>query len=465
MAERKDGKRAASGRAGSQDAKGAKARRSGAKAKRATRASGTRRALSAAERKRMRRTRRLKALACAVVLGVTLALALVVGDSDYRATAIGWVPFIACAVAILGAWVYLQVLKRGLRLLEKAELGDCRRGDDVKFTVRFRNTTPLFFFRIEAHFFVADLYGSAVSHAMTTMALAPFEKYDLEFKTRFEHIGTYRAGLDHVVVCDFLRLFTAEIDGPRRSAVQVVPRIEPIEKIEFSNEAALETTKASKSAFSDSMDYASVRDYVPGDPLKTIHWKLSARGENYLTRLFETYTNPGVAVIMDFCGSGETSKQLMGMFDCVVETAFSVARYAQEQGMETEIHYCDRYGNRVRRSTWRQSDLPRIVSDMPKFGDDGARQVDALELLSDQMRSQHGQNNLVVCTANISAQMVSTVVEAKMRRREPLLFAVAPTGLEGRDRDRWAAPLARLDAAGVGYVVLSDSRELSGVRA
>lgn len=463
MAERKDGKRTASRRAKPHRDRNVRRMTKGGAA--AGKRKGARRAVSGAERKRVRRTRRLKALACISVLGVTLILALVVGDSEYRATAIGWIPFIACVVAIMGAWVYLQVLKRGLRLLEKVELGDCRRGDDVKFTVRFRNTTPLFFFRIEAHFFVADLYGATVSHAMTTMALAPFEKYDMEFKTRFEHIGTYRAGLDRVVICDFLRLFTAEIDCPKRSVVQVVPRVESIENIEFSNESVLEATKASKSAFSDSMDYASVRDYVPGDPLKTIHWKLSARGENYLTRLFETYTNPGVAVLMDFFGSGETSKQLMGMFDCVVETAFSVARYAQEQGMETEIHYCDKYGNRIRRSTWRQSDLPLIVSDMPKFSDDEKMQVDALELLSDQMRSQHGQNNLVICTANISAQMVATVVEAKMRHREPLLFAVAPTGLEGRDRDRWAAPLVRLDAAGIGYVVLSDSRELSGVRA
>lgn len=423
------------------------------------------RRMSRSQRRQARRSAALKTVACVVVLGLCLALAWVVGSSDYRATAIGWVPFIACAAAIVGAFLYLQVLKRGFAMYEKSDFASCERGRDVKFTVRFRNKTPLFFFRIEAYFFVADLYGSTVSQNMTTLALAPFEKYDLDFMARFEHIGTYSAGLDRVVITDYLRLFTATLDGPRRTSVQVVPRIVPIERIEFSNEATLETTKAAKATLSDSMDYAGVRDYAPGDPLKTIHWKLSARSDHYYTRLYEAYTNPGVAVIMDFYGPGKTSQELMGMFDCVVETAFSVARYAQEQGMDTEIHYCDRRGQRVRYSAWRKEDLPRIVADMPSFSAQAAMQLGALDLVETQAMSQYGQNNLVVCTANVGSEMISTVIEAKMRHREPIVFAVAPRGLEGRERDRWVAPLARLDEAGIGYVVLSSADELQGVRA
>lgn len=422
-----------------------------------------RRKMSRAERRAQRKSRIRRFIATFAVLAVCLLLALVVGDNDYMATPVGWVPFIACAAAVLGAFLYLQVLKRGLRMMEKTNFGSCERGRDVKFTVRFRNTTPLFFFRIEAYFFVADLYGATVSRAMTTLALAPFEKYDMDFTTRFDHIGTYRAGLERVVISDYLRLFSATLEGPKQSAVQVTPRIVPIERITFSNESMLETTKAMRSVFSDSLDYAGVRDYVPGDPLKTIHWKLSARGENYLTRVFEMYTEPGVAVVMDFYGPGKTSPQLMTMFDCVVETALSVARYAQEQGMESEIFYCNRYGEKVRRTSWRKDELAQMISEMPRFSNDGARAVDALGLLNDQIASQYGQNNLAVCTANISSEMVSTIIQAKLRHRQPMLFAIAPHGLEGRDRDRWAAPLARLDEAGIGYVILSDSKELEGV--
>lgn len=421
-------------------------------------------AMSADERRHERRGRVLRVVACVAVLVLCLMLALVVGSDEYRPTAVGWIPFLACATAIVCAFLYVQVLKRSLRLMERSNVTDCTRDEAVSFKVRFANRCPLFFFRMEAHFFTADLYGNPVSHRATTIALAPFEKYDMPFTTRFEHIGTYRAGLDRVVVYDFLRLFSATLEGPKRTRVQVVPRLVPVSDIPFSNDAVVETTKAARSAFSDSMDYAAVREYTWGDPLKHIHWKLSARTENYMTKLFETYTNPGVAVIMDFYGPGSGALDLMRMFDCVVETGFSVARYAQWRGMDTEVHYCDKAGGHVRRPTWRQDDLPQIVSDMPRFSNDPKRADDALQLLEGQIRSIHGQSNVVMCTANLSARMVETVVEAKLHRREPIMFAVVPKGLEGRERDQWLAPLGRLDAAGIGYVVLSSSSELSGAR-
>lgn len=417
------------------------------------------------EQRRARRTAILKAAACVLVLFACLFLAIFVGNSDYQATAIGWVPLIVVIAGIIGARVYLEVLKRGLKFMEKSDLGDCRRGEDVRFTVRFRNATPLFFFRIEAYFYVSDLFGNTTSEAMTTLALAPFEKYDLDFSARFDHIGTYSAGLKKVIITDYLRLFTATIVNESRRKVQVTPKLQPVEHIEFSNEAVLESTKAAKSAFADSMDYASVREYVPGDPLKTIHWKLSARSEHYLTRLFEVYANPGVSIIMDFYGPSNKAKTLMGMFDCVVETALSVGNYAQSQGMDTEIHYCNKYGERVRKVSWQRFELPQIIAEMPRVSNKPERQLEALDLLTDQMLSQYGQNNLIVCTANLSAQMISMIIEAKVRRREPLLFAVVPGDLVGRERKDWCASLGRLDAAGVGYVILSKSDELVGVGA
>lgn len=418
-------------------------------------------AMSADERRHVRRSNVLKAVACVAVLAVCLALALLVGTDEYRPTPMGWVPLVACCTAVVLAFAYVRVLKHSLKLLEKSSVSDCRRDEKVHFTVRFANRCPLFFFRVEAHFYTADLYGNPVSHAATTLALAPFERYDMRFTAKFDHIGTYQAGLDRVVVYDFLRLFSATIPGPGRVRVHVTPRLVPVPKLEFSNEAVVETTKAARSTLSDSMDYAAVRDYVWGDPLKNIHWKISARTEHYMTKLFETYNNPGVAVVMDFYGPGRDAAELMDMFDAVVESGFSVARFARQRGMDTEIHYCDRTGARVHRATWRESDLPQIVADMPRFSSEPARAADAIGLLREQIQSIHGQSNIVVCTANLSAQMVETVISAKVHRREPIMLAVVPRGLEGRERDRWMAPITRLDVAGVAYAVLESSDDLS----
>ena len=419
-------------------------------------------AMSADERRAVRRGRVARVVGVALVLIALLFVALFVGSDEYRPTLVGWIPFIMAVTAIVVAFLYVRVLRRALRITERNMVADCTRNEDVPFRITFSNRSPLFAFRMEAHFFTADLHGNPVSHRATTIALAPFETYDMAFNTRFEHIGTYQAGLDRVVVYDFLRLFSATLEGPKRARVQVIPRIVPVADVPFSQETVAEATRPSRAILSDSMDYAAVRDYVWGDPMKNIHWKLSARSENFLTKLFEVYTNPGVAVVLDFYGPAQGSRDLMKLFDCVVETGFSVARYAQWRGLETEIHYCDRLGGHARRTSWRKEDLPAIVSDMPQFTNDPRAEGDAIGVLRRQFMSSGGQSNLVVCTANFSPRMVEAIVGAKLQRRNPIVFAAVPKRLEGRERDEWVAPLARLDAEGIDYVVLSEVDEISG---
>lgn len=408
---------------------------------------------------------KLKAAACAGVLAACALLAVFVGDADYHATAIGWIPLLMVVVTIAVAFVYLQVLKSGLEVSAASELHDCRRGDDISFTVHFRNKTPLFYFRIEAYFYVSDLFGDVASQAMTTMSLAPFESYDLHFTTKFEHIGTYSAGLHQLVVCDFLRLFTAELPGQRTQMVHVTPRIQSLDQLELSSESQTEAQRPRKSVFADSLDYAYVRPYVPGDPLKTIHWKLSARTDGYMTRLFEENTNPGVAVVLDFFAPEQRAAYLMGMFDALVETALSVARYAQGEGFETEMRYTNRAGECACRMSFSNAELDELVADMPAITNDPDKESDGLDLFSEQLRNQYGKNNLVIVTGNLSARLVSAVVDAKVRRRSPLLFAVVPADLVGRELDEWCEPLRRLDEANIGYKVLTSSDDLVGAGA
>ena len=418
-------------------------------------------AISPDERKKAVRSRIFKTVAVLAVLGSCAAMAMIVGTTEYRFSPLAWIPFVACVTAVVVAFAYIQILKRSLVLLEKSNVKDCRRNENVRFLVRFANKCPLFFFRMEAHFFTADAYGNPVSHAATTMALAPFEKYDMPFNTRFEHIGVYTAGLDRVVVYDFLRLFSATVPGTGRIQVQVTPRLVTVPPLAFSTDAEVESQKAVQAVISDSLDYAGVREYQYGDPMKSVHWKLSARTGTLMTRLFEKQTNPGVAVVMDFYGPGQSAVELMRMFDAVVECGFSVARHALMEGMETEICYTDRIGERVKRTQWRESELPLIVADLPRFSSNPEKASDGLELLAEQVRGPYGQNNIVVCSANISSEMMELVAEAKTHKREPLFIAVVPEDLEGRERDRWLAPLSRLDAANVFYIVLSSSDELT----
>ncbi len=415
------------------------------------------------EAKSQRRRVVLKATATIVTLLLLLALALVVGDSDYHATVIGWGPFVAALCALALAYAYVRLLEAHLSYSEEINRADCKRGACVPFKVKFKNKGPLLFFKIEVEFFISDLFGNVAHSAKTTLALGPFESYELALDAQFDHIGTYEAGVRRVVVSDFLGLFERELAPRAKQRVEVTPRIQNLERVSFDDAATAETSKTAKSVLADSLDYSQVREYEPGDPLKTIHWKLSAHSAGYLTRLYEVYREPGVAIILDFHGKGEDAGTLMGMFDAVVESGLSIATFTRAQGIDTELHFQDRFGEERTVFDWGADALPKLVSDMPAMSNADEAAGAAVGIVQAQIANRHGQSTLVVCSAGMDSVLISALVDAKAQRRAPLLVAVVPPELDGRALDAYCKPLAALDAANIPYVVIARSEDLAVV--
>lgn len=420
----------------------------------------SRRKRKTAASRKARRTAVLKAVAVAVALAACVFLALFVGDGDYKATAIGWTPLISVVLVCAVSFAYLQALKRGIVFEEVSELGECQRMRDIRFRVRLRNKLLLPVFRMEAHFYVNDLFGNPSSRAATTLSLGPRESHELGFSASFEHIGTYAAGLEKIVICDFLNLFTATVFNPRQREVCVTPRLERLDGIRFANDALVEATKATKTVLADSMDYAFVREYVQGDPLKTIHWNLSTRGMGYMTRLFEMPTNPSVGIVMDFYAPDTEAQVLMSLFDAVVESALSLGDAAWRQGLDAELHYRSRYGEDVCLTSWRIEDFPKLVEDLPAMSNDAAQAPQARAIVNSMMSAPDGVDTVVICTANPDAALCGVAMEAKLRRRMPFVVAVVPPGCVAREREDRVAALARLDAADIRYCVITSAEDL-----
>jgi len=66
-----------------------------------------------------------------------------------------------------------------------------------------------------------------------------------------------------------------------------------------------------------------------------------------------------------------------------------------------------------------------------------------------------------VCTANVGADMVSAVVQAKVRRRSPHMVAVVPPSLVGRERTDHCANLNRLESSDIPFSIIAHCDELA----
>ncbi len=454
-------------------------------------------ARGAYEPRTARRVRLVKgALLVATLLVCALPVALI-------AHPISYVPLITVVLLVCTSYAYLRVLKHFFSFDEDQMAHSCMRGSKVDLSVVLNNACILPHARIELAFYVTDLFGEYDAMRYMRVPLGPRKTEKFDFDVRFAHVGSYAAGVDSIVLTDLLGLFTTRIENTSRHQVVVRPRLFDLVEPDIS-EASENEAVILKSITSDSFDYASVREYTRGDPLKTIHWNLSAKSVNdtLYTRLFETYVSPSLSVVLDPFAAlpgkkrarasvsagattaasahapssattaasahapsnakANTSEELMSLFDGLVETTASLSRYARSQGVECVVHYVGASLTPCSACLASDEDLDELVLNAQHITsvDEGRKEASVpLEMLRAEGLGRQGASNVALVTARIDAEELSILSDITACRRQAILFLCVPSTLVGREREAYLAPLASLAALGIPYY-LFESTEL-----
>ncbi|MGI6032645.1 MAG: DUF58 domain-containing protein [Coriobacteriales bacterium] len=409
-----------------------------------------------APKKAQRRERRTKIVICAAALVFCLLPVFLL------ASPVSYVPLIAEILLVLVSWLYLRVLKRSFSFQESQMRDSCERGMESDMHFELANASILPFPRIQVSFFITDLFGEYDAMHTMTVPLGPHETCGYDFKARFSHLGRYEAGIDHVTIYDLLGLFTARIENTRRRSVVVRPKLFDFTEPDISEASDEESSEMLKPIADDSTDYASVREYRYGDPLKTIHWNLSARSADgtMYTRLFETYVSPTLCIVMDSYSNSEDPEELMGLFDGIVEAAASLSHQARSQGIECTISYLDRNLEPASACLAAQSDADELVLDMHRIETAEAHPAQAvlpIELLRAEGTGAVGRSNVAFSTSRVDEEIMTALIDTAARRRNPILLLTVPAALYGREREEFLAPTRRLSAVGIPCFIIESN--------
>ncbi|NLI21846.1 MAG: DUF58 domain-containing protein [Clostridiales bacterium] len=142
-----------------------------------------------------------------------------------------------------------------------------------------------------------------------------------------DHVGAMYPGVESFTVSDVFGLFQKEhIPKHLGNELLVLPVPFDVEPLSFAaGDMGVETMKR---AMEDPSSPSDFRGYQPGDPLKRIHWKMSARKREIMIRQFEEPALPDALVLLDTSPpnlpEGMPSAKLGFLQDAVLETAASV---------------------------------------------------------------------------------------------------------------------------------------------
>ncbi|MGD1061274.1 MAG: DUF58 domain-containing protein, partial [Methanomassiliicoccales archaeon] len=153
----------------------------------------------------------------------------------------------------------------------------------------------------------------------------------IHFTLRLNRRGFFEFRWIKVKASDRSLLFTETLDVWAQTSIRVLPHVENLKR------AAIEPMKVRLSSgnvpsrlLGPGSDFFGLRAYVPGDELRRINWKASARGIDLITNEFKTERSGDVVIVIDarYDVGGTGGRR---MVDLQVDAAASIASHLLRQ--------------------------------------------------------------------------------------------------------------------------------------
>lgn len=159
-------------------------------------------------------------------------------------------------------------------------------GNTVPVEISIHNPTifPLLNLEVEFECYNLFYYDTTVSHSICLSAQPQkTTTYTLPFETCY--CGMFQFCIHKVSVSDLLHMKTFVIPFHKTLEIPIFPQKVPVPSIPLpvSNEAAEDSDILQKYGVV-STEFQGVREYIPGDKLQNIHWKMSAKSDDLLVK-------------------------------------------------------------------------------------------------------------------------------------------------------------------------------------
>ena len=198
--------------------------------------------------------------------------------------------------------VYALSAGGAIRAYSTEEYARAEKLEDVTYDFRIINEFILPYPFVEAVVLLPQKNCVRCSERIMKVSMFPLSSYTVKNTVKFRFRGNYDIGVECLYVYDPFRLFRVRVDVDSIMDVTVLPRkllLEDSEVDAVSDSA--EKTQRSPYTF-DRLEVSDIRDYRPGDGLKSIHWKLSSKSEELVVKDYNTGVSRMTYIFSDLSG-------------------------------------------------------------------------------------------------------------------------------------------------------------------
>ncbi len=170
-----------------------------------------------------------------------------------------------------------------------------------------------------------ELFGmprETQSYLINAFSVHGNQRISRQYTLDCNHRGVYSFGPVRVRAGDLFGLFRRQGGHDREDRLIVYPRILPVEALGLPPRNLFGEVRARRRMFEDPSRVIGVRDYLPGDGFRSVHWKATARNQRLQSKVYEPTAVHNVIIFLNVTTAEEYWR---GADDAILEWAITVA--------------------------------------------------------------------------------------------------------------------------------------------
>jgi len=338
-----------------------------------------------------------------------------------RDSAMTYTAFYAALILPIFSYGLALVSKKKIVFVETLGTSFLAKNEQTEYKVEIHNRgfLPCFFAKIN---FDLQHMGLDSDSGVMYFSLGARERSTLTTKISGQYRGLYEVGVGEIVIYDFLGLFKVRPHYSSQVRLTIMPRIVQMNELHIDANDDGETTTKRHLPGADLSIATDLREYLPTDSSRQIHWKATAKKGELISKNPQEIEQPQAVFFVD---NRRIQKSLMRMLeqeDKLIDAVVSVMSHCYNAGHRISLQTLQAKFLRNKLTTEREftSDFTRLYQEVAAlpFGEFG----DLTQLLSDYYRFGNNFDNLYLFTQDIDAEAALLIQEIRGAGSQVTLF-------------------------------------------
>ena len=350
-----------------------------------------------------------------------IVLVILFGFIYLRDSSVTYRAFYAALILPLFSYGLAVLTKRNIRFTETLSTNFIAKHEKIEYQVQIQNHGFLPCFLIQIKMDLKHL-GLDSSLGDVYLNLAPWRGRTITAQISGAYRGIYEVGCGEVVLYDFLGLFKVRPKYASQIRLTIAPRIIALPDLMMEMNSDGETTTRRNLPGTDLSVATELRDYLPTDSYRQIHWKATAKKGKLISKNPQEVIQPQSVFLID---NRRLPKSLIKMLiteDQLIDTAVSV------------ISHCHNLGHQLAVQTLRAKFLQSASEHSLAFTTDFNRlyhEVAALpfgefgeltHMLAECCHSGTDLDNIFVFTQDVNDDVLEAIQNLRMLNNQVTLF-------------------------------------------